>query len=170
MKFRVSKSDKDSFTLPGSLSAIAPISKTNAIKIRTFDISNGGMGSMGGMMGSSGMSMKGMHRINNKIYDKSRIDETVQSGTTEIWEFDNSKGTEPHPMHIHALQFQVLDRTGGRNSLIATEQGWKDTVLLLPGEKVRVIITFGQNKGKYVLHCHNLEHEDDGMMLQFEII
>ena len=170
MKFMVSKSDKDSFTLPGSLSAINPISKTNAIKTRTFDISNGGMGSMGGMMGSSGMSMKGMHRINNKIYDKSRIDETVQSGTTEIWEFNNSKGTEPHPMHIHALQFQVIDRTGGRDSLIATEQGWKDTVLLLPGEKVRVIITFGQNKGKYVLHCHNLEHEDDGMMLQFEII
>jgi len=170
MKFKVSQNDKDSFTLPGSLSAINPISKTNAIKTRTFDISNGGMGSMGGMMGSSGMSMKGMHRINNKIYDKSRIDETVQSGTTEIWEFDNSKGTEPHPMHIHALQFQVLDRTGGRNSLIATEKGWKDTVLLLPGEKVRVIMTFGQYKGKYVLHCHNLEHEDDGMMLQFEII
>jgi len=170
MKFKVSQNDKDTFTLPGSLSAINPISKTNAIKTRTFDISNGGMGSMGGMMGSSGMSMKGMHRINNKIYDKSRIDETVQSGTTEIWEFDNSKGDEPHPMHIHALQFQVLDRTGGRNGLISTESGWKDTVMLLPGEKVRVIITFGQNKGKYVLHCHNLEHEDDGMMLQFEII
>lgn len=170
MKFRVSKSDKDSFTLSGSLSAIVPISKTNAIKIRTFDISNGGMGSMGGMMGGSEMTMTGMHRINNKVYDKNRIDETVISGTTEIWELDNSKGSEPHPMHIHALQFQVLDRTGGRNSLIASESGWKDTVLLLPGEKVRVIITFGQNKGKYVLHCHNLEHEDDGMMLQFEII
>jgi FtsP/CotA-like multicopper oxidase with cupredoxin domain len=135
MKFRVSKSDKDSFTLSGSLSAIVPISKTNAIKIRTFDISNGGMGSMGGMMGGSEMTMTGMHRINNKVYDKNRIDETVISGTTEIWEFDNSKGTEPHPMHIHALQFQVLDRTGGRNSLIASESGWKDTVLLLPGEK-----------------------------------
>jgi blue copper oxidase len=173
MKFKVSQSDKDSFTLPGTLSSINPVSKTNAIKTRTFDISNGGMGNMGGMMGgmaNSGMTMKGMHRINNKIYDKSRIDETVQSGTTEIWEFDNSKGTEPHPMHIHALQFQVLDRKGGRNSVIATEKGWKDTVLLLPGEKVRVIMTFGQYKGKYVLHCHNLEHEDDGMMLQFEII
>jgi len=170
MKFKITQNEKDPYTLPGSFSVIKPIDKGTVIKTRTFDISNGGMGSMGGMMGSSGMSMKGMHRINNKIYDKSRIDETVQSGTTEIWEFDNSKGDEPHPMHIHALQFQVLDRTGGRNSLIATEKGWKDTVMLLPGEKVRVIITFGQNKGKYVLHCHNLEHEDDGMMLQFEII
>lgn len=173
MKFKVTQNEKDSYTLPVSLSVIKQIDKSTAIKTRIFEISNGGMGGMGSMMGgmgNSGMTMKGMHRINNKIYDKSRIDETVQSGTTEIWEFDNSKGDEPHPMHIHALQFQVLDRTGGRNSLIATEKGWKDTVMLLPGEKVRVVITFGQNKGKYVLHCHNLEHEDDGMMLQFEII
>ena len=172
MKFRVMQSEKDSFTLPNTLSSINLISKSGAIKTRTFDISNGGMGNMGSMggMGNTGMTMKGMHRINDKTYDKSRIDETVQSGSTEIWIFDNSTGDEPHPMHIHGLQFQVLDRIGGRNNLIATENGWKDTVLLLPGEKVRVIMTFGQNKGKYVLHCHNLEHEDDGMMLQFEII
>jgi blue copper oxidase len=173
MKFKVIQKEDDSFTLPDNLSAINTISNSDANKTRTFDISNGGMDGMSGMggmggMGNSGM-MKGMHRINNKVYDKSRIDETVQSGTTEIWVFDNSKGTEPHPMHLHALQFQVLDRTGGRNSLIATETGWKDTVMLLPGEKVRLIITFGQNKGVFVLHCHNLEHEDDGMMLQFEI-
>jgi FtsP/CotA-like multicopper oxidase with cupredoxin domain len=171
MKFKVTQNAKDSFSLPDKLSIIVPISKSNVIKTRTFDISDGGMGSMGGMSGmGSEMTMKGMHRINDKVYDKSRIDETVQSGTSEIWVFDNSKGNESHPIHIHALQFQVLDRTGGRNNLISTENGWKDTVLLLPGEKVRVIMTFGQNKGKYVLHCHNLEHEDDGMMLQFEII
>ncbi len=169
MKFRVTQNEKDAFSLPEKLSTIEPISKSNVTKTRTFDISNGGMGSMGGM-GGMGMSMKGMHRINDKTYDKSRIDETVQSGSTEIWIFDNSKGNESHPMHIHGVQFQVLDRTGRRNSLISTESGWKDTVLLLPGEKVRVIMRFGQNKGKYVLHCHNLEHEDDGMMLQFEII
>ena len=172
MKFKVTQKEDDTYSLPTTLSAINPISESEAIKTRTFDISNSSMGGMNGMggMGNSGMMMKGMHQINNKVYDKSRIDETVQSGTTEIWVFDNSKGTEPHPMHIHAIQFQVLDRTGGRNNLIVSEKGWKDTVLLLPGEKVRVIITFGQNKGKYVLHCHNLEHEDDGMMLQFEII
>jgi blue copper oxidase len=169
MKFKVTQKDKDSYTLPATLSAINSISKGNAMKTRSFDISNGGMGNMGGM-GNGGMMMKGMHRINNKVYDHSRIDETVQSGSTEIWVFDNSLGNEPHPMHIHALQFQVLERSGGRNGLIPTEGGWKDTVLLLPGEKVSVIMTFGQNKGKYVLHCHNLEHEDDGMMLQFEII
>jgi blue copper oxidase len=48
------------------------------------------------------------------------------------------------------------------------EKGWKDTVLVGPKEKVKVIITFLQ-KGEFVFHCHNLEHEDDGMMLNFEV-
>jgi FtsP/CotA-like multicopper oxidase with cupredoxin domain len=166
IKFKVAQNEKDTFTPPGMLSVIKTIPESSAVKTRVFNIFNAGMG--GG--GNEGMSMRGMHRINNKTYDKNRIDETVQAGSTEIWVFDNSMGDEPHPMHIHAIQFQILDRTGGRNSLISSERGWKDTVMLLPGEKVRVIMTFGQNKGKYVLHCHNLEHEDDGMMLQFEIV
>jgi blue copper oxidase len=118
-------------------------------------------------MGSGGM---GGHTINGVSFDATVINETVQSGTTEIWEFDNSMGQELHPMHIHGIQFQVLNRVGGRNTLIASEKGWKDTVMVLPNEKVRVIMTFGSNLGVFMLHCHNLEHEDDGMMLQFEII
>ena len=166
LKFIVDENDTDTFSLPVSLSVIDPIPESSAIKTRTFNISNPGMG--GG--GHSGMTMKGMHRINNKVYDENRVDETVQAGTTEIWVFDNSTGDEPHPMHMHALQFQVLDRTGGRNVKIATENGWKDTAMVLPGEKVRVIMTFGVHTGKYMLHCHNLEHEDDGMMLQVEVV
>ena len=65
--------------------------------------------------------------------------------------------------------FQVLDRTGGRGQVLPHEKGWKDTVLAMPGEKVRVIVAFGQEKGVFVFHCHNLEHEDSGMMLQMEI-
>ncbi len=166
VKFRVTQKEADSFSLPAFLSNINKIPENSAIRTRVFDISNAGMENGG----HEGMSMKGMHRINDKTYDKNRIDEMVQAGNTEIWVFDNSAGNEPHPIHIHGVQFQILDRTGGRNSLLPTETGWKDTVLLLPGEKVRVIMTFGQNKGKFVFHCHNLEHEDDGMMLQFEIV
>lgn len=162
-KFIVNAKVTDSFTLPTTLSLITRISASSASKTRTFDISNMEMSGMGSM------AMKGMHRINNKVYDKNRIDEVVTAGSTEIWVFDNSSGAEPHPMHIHGVQFQVLDRTGGRGSLIASEKGWKDTILLLPGEKVRVIMTFSNNKGLFMLHCHNLEHEDDGMMLQFEV-
>jgi FtsP/CotA-like multicopper oxidase with cupredoxin domain len=72
-------------------------------------------------------------------------------------------------MHIHAVQFQVVKRTGGRNRILPHETGWKDTVLVVPGEKVQVIMTFEQ-RGKFVFHCHNLEHEDDGMMLNFEVV
>lgn len=161
MKIVVTQASTDSYTVPGSLSAIVPLAEASAVATRTFSISNDDVGH-GGMM-------NGMHRINNKIYDKDRIDEVVQAGTTEVWVFDNSKGTEPHPMHVHSLQFQVLDRTGGRGFVTATEKGWKDTVLVMPREKVRVIMTFPRHKGNFILHCHNLEHEDDGMMLQYRV-
>lgn len=167
MKFSVNQQVDDSFVRPGQLSTIQPLLASAASKTRTMKI-KGMMGGNGNMnMGGMG---SGMHTINDKVFDQNRIDETVNAGDTEIWEFDNSDGNEIHPLHIHAVQFQVLSRTGGRGSLIATEQGWKDTVLLMPGEKVRVIMTFPQHQGVFVFHCHNLEHEDDGMMLNFEIV
>ena len=166
MKFVVSQQVTDTFTIPSILSIIPPISTGTVSKTRTIKID----GMMEGMSGAHGSMGGGMHTINNKVYDLNRIDETVQAGAVEIWEFDNSSGDEIHPMHIHGVQFQVIERTGGRGSLIATEGGWKDTVLLMSGEKVKVIMTFPQEKGMFVFHCHNLEHEDDGMMLNFEVI
>lgn len=167
MKFIVTLSEADSFTIPAVLSVINSISQASASKTRTFDVAGMNMGGGHNMANMGGVS--GMHTINGKSYDMSRIDEEVTAGATEIWVFDNSMGDEIHPMHIHGVQFQVLDRTGGRNALIATEKGWKDTVLVMPQEKVRVIMTFPQHKGKFVLHCHNLEHEDSGMMLNYLI-
>ena len=163
MKFKVERNATDSFSLPAKLSTITTIPSSSSIRTRLFDIAsmNGGEGGHIGM---------GRHSINGKIFDIERTDETVEAGTTEIWEFDNSTGDEIHPMHIHGVQFQVMERLGGRNELIATEKGWKDTVLLMPGEKVRLIMTFPNYTGTFVLHCHNLEHEDDGMMLNYEIV
>jgi blue copper oxidase len=97
-------------------------------------------------------------------------DETVVAGTTEIWEFDNRLGDEIHPMHIHGVQFQILQRVGGRNQILPSEKGWKDTVLVMPKEKVSVVMTFPSYTGVFVFHCHNLEHEDDGMMLNYRIV
>jgi FtsP/CotA-like multicopper oxidase with cupredoxin domain len=162
LKFKVEQNVTSTFTLPSVLSFIQKISEDSAIRTRTFDI--------GGVLGAEGHGGMGRHAINSKTYSEERIDETVDAGTTEIWEFDNSSGDEIHPMHIHGVQFQVLHRSGGRNALIATEKGWKDTLLVMPGEHVRVIMTFPQYKGLFVLHCHNLEHEDDGMMLNYEIV
>lgn len=163
MKFKVDRSATNSFTLPTVLSNIETLNSSLSVKTRTLNIAQmiTGQGGHGGM---------GRHSINGKIFEMDRIDETVSAGTTEIWEFDNSGGDEIHPMHIHGVQFQVLERTGGRNKIIASEKGWKDTVLLMPGEKVKVIMTFPNYTGVFVFHCHNLEHEDDGMMLNYRIV
>ncbi len=165
MKFKVAFTAADTFTVPANLSAITAIPVSTAVKTRTFEISNA-MEHHGVPM-NNGMQMR--HRINGKLYDSNRIDETVAANTNEIWVFDNSKGDEPHPMHLHGVFFQPLQRSGGRGSLIASENGWKDTVLVMPGETVKVIIPFENNRGKFVFHCHNLEHEDDGMMLQYKL-
>jgi FtsP/CotA-like multicopper oxidase with cupredoxin domain len=154
LKFIVNKQESNTFKLPASLIPLPNLSGSN--KKRSFSLTM--------TMNMSG----GMHRINNKVFSSQRIDETVNLGSTETWEFDNSTGDEPHPMHIHGVQFQVLSRIGGRNTLFPHEKGWKDTVLVAPKEKVQVIMKFEQ-KGKFVFHCHNLEHEDDGMMLNFEV-
>jgi blue copper oxidase len=163
LKFKMERSVTSNFTLPSILSSFTRLTEPSAIKTRTFDIA----GMAGSAEGHGGM---GGHAINNKSYSIGRVDETVEAGTTEIWEFDNVAGDEIHPMHIHGVQFQVLQRIGGRNDLIATEKGWKDTVLVMPGERVRIIMTFPEYKGLFVLHCHNLEHEDDGMMSNYEIV
>ena len=84
---------------------------------------------MGSGMNTDG-SMTGLPTINNKIFDMNSIDETVATGATEIWEFDGSQSTEPHAMHIHAVQFQVISRTVGRGTVQPSEKGWKDTVLV----------------------------------------
>lgn len=161
MKFKVTQTISDGFTLPASLSSVNAISPSSSSKTRNFIIN--------AMQMSSGMNMTGIHRINNKIYDKNRIDENVSANATEIWVFDNSQGDEPHPMHLHGVHFQVLERSGGRAQLSASESGWKDTVLVMPRETVKIIIPFSTLTGVFVFHCHNLEHEDDGMMLQYQL-
>jgi len=164
LKFVVDKTEVDAFVLPTSLSTILPPSVSSSKKTRTFDIANlGHGGGHGGHGGGAG------HTINNLTFEMNRIDEVTNSGDIETWVFDNSEGDDLHPMHIHGVQFQVVKREGGRGTIIASEKGWKDTVLCLPGEKVSVLMTFPNHKGKFVFHCHNLEHEDDGMMLNYEI-
>ncbi|HUE97193.1 MAG TPA: multicopper oxidase domain-containing protein, partial [Longimicrobiaceae bacterium] len=113
-------------------------------------------------------SMMMSHTINGRSFEMERIDERVPFGATEVWSFVND-GPFPHPVHMHAVHFQVLDRVGGRGRVFPWEQGLKDTVLVFPGERVDVIATFDQHPGLFLMHCHNLEHEDMGMMLNFLI-
>jgi len=86
---------------------------------------------------------------------------------TEIWEFANSSGGWFHPIHVHLVDFKVLTRNSA--APFAYEKGPKDVVYVGEGETVRVVAKFGPHKGKYMMHCHNLVHEDHDMMVQFEV-
>jgi FtsP/CotA-like multicopper oxidase with cupredoxin domain len=116
--------------------------------------------------------------MGGRVFDMTNVaaEETVAPGSTHIWEFVNTPNPMgmimAHPIHIHGPQFRVLSRTGGAdNGLRAgiVDEGWNDTVLVLPGETVRVQITFSRHTGLYLYHCHILEHEDMGMMRNFRI-
>lgn len=80
-----------------------------------------------------------------------------------------------HPIHLHEQPFQIVSRTIGTEEAedYATvhegfiDSGWKDTVLVMPGERVKIIKPFKDYKGLFMVHCHNLEHEDMGMMREF---
>ena len=72
----------------------------------------------------------------------------------------------PHPIHLHGKQFQILERRGVRHGGYV-DGGWKDTVLLMPGERIRILVRFDDYPGLFLYHCHNLEHEDMGEALHF---
>jgi FtsP/CotA-like multicopper oxidase with cupredoxin domain len=112
---------------------------------------------------------EGMSRINGLEFDVNRIDFTVPFGQTELWRFSTG-GNGPHPVHIHGMSFQVLRRIGGRGMRFPWESGWKDTVLVQDGETVEVLVRFDAYANQlYLLHCHQLEHEDNGMMSNFMV-
>jgi blue copper oxidase len=114
-------------------------------------------------------SFDGMTRINGKVYDMHAVEFTVPFGETERWVF-RTNGNGPHPVHVHGAYFQVQSRSGGRGRVFDWERGWKDTVLVNDKETVDVLIRFTAHRGLYLIHCHQLAHEDNGMMANFEVV
>lgn len=157
IRFVVTGEEKGPKELPSQLVDIPEVDESMAARTREF-------------------VMSGMGRnvtINGKQMDMDRIDEQLKLHETEIWEISNEglgmMGNNmgmAHPFHGHGTQFLILDRDG--NPPPPNEQGWKDTILVAPGEKVRAIATFN-HKGLFMYHCHILEHEDAGMMGQFNV-
>jgi hypothetical protein len=93
-------------------------------------------------------------------------------GDVEVWEIENTSGGWFHPTHIHLVDFRILDRNGRAPQ--AWERGPKDVVYVGENETVRIAARFGdenrpQTRGRYMVHCHNLVHEDHDMMTQFAV-
>jgi spore coat protein A, manganese oxidase len=177
MEFRVgAKPVVDPSAMPAALRAVQQIPESSAVNKRwlTLDDMNQGMAPSAPM----GMML-------NKTPWHMPITEKAVLGTTEIWELANLTD-DVHPIHLHLVRFQILDRrpfsvseylrTGTLRYVRpleppdSNESGWKDTVRVNAQTVTRIIVPFAGYTGRYVWHCHNLEHEDNEMMRPYEVI
>ncbi|NYF91722.1 multicopper oxidase [Tunturiibacter empetritectus] len=161
-------------SIPSTLRSIDPIPESAATTTRTITLNE--------YLDKIGNSM--LMLLNNKHWHEP-VTETPRLNSTEIWEFVNLT-EDTHPMHLHLVRFQVLDRRAfdvfkyrnnlGTRYLAAAvppdpnETGWKDTVHCPAGAITRIIVHFDGYPGKYLYHCHILEHEANDMMRPFEVI
>ncbi len=107
--------------------------------------------------------------INGRFFDRNRVDIVEKLNTQSIWALQNRSGGWEHPVHIHDMEFVILDSNGVPPH--PGEAGLKDTFIVGRHETVRVMAcwTGARNIGNYVFHCHNLEHEDMAMMGIFRV-
>jgi FtsP/CotA-like multicopper oxidase with cupredoxin domain len=152
LRFYVDSANTANAAVPALMQPFTPLASAQAKRTRVFTLAMSGM----------------VHTINGQLFSMERTDFTVPFGDVEIWEYRNTS-TQPHPMHAHAALCQVLSRSSTAN-LPPEDNGWKDTLLVNPGETVRVLTRFDTHPGVFVHHCHNLEHEDSGMMQNFEVL
>lgn len=170
MKFRVTSPPGDTDPVPGTLRAISRLDPDDAVVIRDLRLKRSGDDGCG----------RQNWLINDLGWED--ITEYPELGTVEVWRFINDSGVS-HPMHMHLVMFQILDRDGftsGPNGEIipdgnpqappAEESGWKDTAMVAPNQILRVIARFEDYKGRYAYHCHILEHEEHEMMRQFQTV
>jgi FtsP/CotA-like multicopper oxidase with cupredoxin domain len=168
---RVERQETETLSLPEQLSTIErqPVEQTlNSNNPRVFRLF---MVNMNWTLNGRTFEMEGV-----------TAEETVQLNTSEVWEFVNEPGQGGmmadfmvHPIHIHGVQFQILERqivpqqSAGWESVRAgyVDEGWKDTLLVMPGERVKMLLKFEDYAGLFLYHCHNLEHEDMGMMRNY---
>ena len=165
LKLSVAAGDRVSPAMPTTLSEVKAI-RTGGATVRKIEL-----------------SMEHMRfLINGRSFRMDEIAFDVKQGTTEIWSISNPAVGMPHPMHLHGFSFQVLERLNSPTQVVGTagfgkgrtvsDLGWKDTVLVWPGETVRIAIDFTHDfpgSQTYLFHCHNLEHEDGGMMINFRV-
>ncbi|MEU4158713.1 multicopper oxidase family protein [Actinoplanes sp. NPDC026670] len=148
MRFVITGPAPDDSRIPATLTTPETLDRTQAVAERQFDFRFGG----------------GRWTINGQPYDPAATICSVREGTVELWRFTSDFH---HPVHVHLGHFQVLSRGAGGPE--PGDAGWKDTVDVRPYETVQVLVDFTGHRGRYMLHCHNLEHEDMAMMANFDI-
>lgn len=171
LRVRVDRKERSSPPLPARLSTVEryrPEDAVNFRRPRRFNITMGHM----------------RWGINGRRFEMEGVadDEVVKLDTLEVWEFANDAsmgmmGMMAHPMHIHGLQFQIIERsvmpelTKAWKTVSAgyVDGGWKDEVLLMPGERAKVLLRFKDYTGLYAYHCHMLEHGDTGLMRNYRV-
>ncbi|MEZ0092940.1 multicopper oxidase family protein [Streptacidiphilus sp. EB129] len=136
----------DDSRIPDTLSSVEPLDVGRAAATRSFLFQKSASG----------------WTINGQSYQPGRSLARPRLGSTEIWRFVSDFH---HPVHLHLNHFQVVSRNG--DSPGSFDAGWKDTVDLRPAESVELAVRFEDYAGRFMLHCHNLEHEDMAMMADF---
>ena len=112
-------------------------------------------------------------KVNNTTWDDivasnyQTVVANPQPDEVQIWEITNKSGGWFHPTHIHLVDFKILSRNG--KAPYNYELGPKDVAYVGENESVRLITRFAHQTGRYMIHCHNLPHEDHDMMHQFSV-
>jgi spore coat protein A len=179
MKFSVQATPGFQAAVPTTLRSMEVLNEADAVAQREFELSKGD----GGTCSPFAWEIVSTDGLNGTPLGSrwADITELPQLGTTEVWRFTNRSGMT-HPMHMHLVMFQVLDRQsfeeqgglvvpiGSPVAPPAAEAGWKDTVQVAPNQMVRVIARFEDYTGLFPYHCHILEHEDHEMMREFMVV
>jgi spore coat protein A len=150
MRFAVGEKADDPFRLPARLATFRPLTADRATVTRTFRFQAGDVGSNRGWL------------VDGRPFRPDDVAARPKLGTVEIWRL---VADFHHPVHVHLSPFQVLSRGIGEPGPF--DAGWKDTIDLRPAEEAAIAIHFDGYRGKFVFHCHNLEHEDMAMMANF---
>lgn len=156
LRFVVARKGKDDSRIPGKLAELRPVSRDQATVERELTFVRGG----------AEESDVTLWTINGQPFDPNRMDAEPRLGAVEVWQVRAQNVA--HPIHIHLAPFQILSRGGG--SLRDLDGGWKDTIDLDNGESAELLLKFDGYRGRYVFHCHNLEHEDMMMMGNFKVV
>jgi FtsP/CotA-like multicopper oxidase with cupredoxin domain len=158
MTFELSGAAVSPVAIPERLRAIKPLGEPKTVKKIAFSESMG--------MTNGAMTMGFL--IDGRSFDMARVDLKSTAGDVELWEIANTTDMD-HPFHIHGTQFQIVEREFKGNMTAAPFRAWKDTVNVTSKETVRILVRHTM-PGTRMYHCHILEHEDNGMMGQLEVV